>query len=783
MALNDTKKEINGVEIMENDTYKYKAFISYRHCSPDSEVAKRLISLIESYNVPAKIIEEHHTDKRVGRLFRDEDELKANSDLSKHITSALDSSEYLIALCSKEYINSKWCMLEAEYWMEHKDPDKIILVLISGRSSEAIPVIFCENGKRPFAIDIRGDTDKGVVTNVDNQKLRIIAALIGCDYEDLRLRNKEQVRRQRAKWLLSVAAAVAVIIALILLYFSVIRIKQNQSGNAVVYGYSYQITSWDKLKSTDQMQIDERYNATAVSCMKTLYDYFHTMSVQERLPYLGISPSAKKALGLNDKFEANVDNISFLNVRLSKDGYANMPDGGKYIFDHYTNFTDNDSLYLYAIVSDGKILSLVVGDDEMILYKGTPDQFNGKVGIAQTSSIIETELGFDENPYTGDLAKDVLLENNGQILYGAEDLSEYILINDPSSLVLKDVHGLEIRQLNSYADSLEKIDMNQSDLCSFDGAAVFDHVTELDISLTNVTDISGIAKAFPNLEVLNCSNIPAEDLSELEQLPLKELNISSISKRVKIDLSKLTQLEALDASDCIFESEEAINDIASLTNLRSLKIDGIRWDDGSYSGSVFSDLSVLGDLSELKELDISNCTIYIYSFIDAEDAEMNNIIGTKDFIFLSNLKKLEVLTFNDMHLEDVNIDFIKDMKNLKEINLKLGQIDCSVFINTENLENVTLTSYDEETFSLYTLKNNEKIKELSFRSNDVSDLAVLENFTQLEELDLHMHDLTSEEVDILCHIDTLKYIKVHRISAKDAKRLESETGCFIFIPD
>ena len=77
---------------------KYKAFISYRHCQPDSAAAKMIIHIVETYGIPKTIIEKHHTDKKVGKLFRDEDELSAASNLSKAITDALDESEYLISI-------------------------------------------------------------------------------------------------------------------------------------------------------------------------------------------------------------------------------------------------------------------------------------------------------------------------------------------------------------------------------------------------------------------------------------------------------------------------------------------------------------------------------------------------------------------------------------------------------------------------------------------------------------------------------------------------------------
>ena len=78
---------------------RYCAFISYRHQSPDMEIAKRLHTLIENYPVPAGIRRETGR-RRPGKVFRDQEELPLTADLGKDIEAALDGSEWLIAVCS-----------------------------------------------------------------------------------------------------------------------------------------------------------------------------------------------------------------------------------------------------------------------------------------------------------------------------------------------------------------------------------------------------------------------------------------------------------------------------------------------------------------------------------------------------------------------------------------------------------------------------------------------------------------------------------------------------------
>ena len=69
--------------------YQYKAFISYRHISPDKEIAVKLHTLIETYVIPNSIRKKEGISK-MGRVFRDEEDLPLSSDLGSDIRTALE---------------------------------------------------------------------------------------------------------------------------------------------------------------------------------------------------------------------------------------------------------------------------------------------------------------------------------------------------------------------------------------------------------------------------------------------------------------------------------------------------------------------------------------------------------------------------------------------------------------------------------------------------------------------------------------------------------------------
>lgn len=119
----------------EKRTYKFNAFISYRHVEPDFAIAKRLHTLIEQFTVPKDLDVAQHSDFRV---FRDREELPTG-ELGTAINAALADSEYLIVICSPRTPDSPWCRREITEFRKTHDDSKIIAVLVEGRPETSFP--------------------------------------------------------------------------------------------------------------------------------------------------------------------------------------------------------------------------------------------------------------------------------------------------------------------------------------------------------------------------------------------------------------------------------------------------------------------------------------------------------------------------------------------------------------------------------------------------------------------------------------------------------------------
>ena len=95
---------------------------------PDEDVAKKLHTAIETYSVP-KDLQRSLGIRKMGRVFRDQEELPLSQDLGSDIRTALEHSEWLIVICSPRYLESKWCNAELDYFIELGKRDHILAVL------------------------------------------------------------------------------------------------------------------------------------------------------------------------------------------------------------------------------------------------------------------------------------------------------------------------------------------------------------------------------------------------------------------------------------------------------------------------------------------------------------------------------------------------------------------------------------------------------------------------------------------------------------------------------
>jgi YD repeat-containing protein len=117
----------------ENKTdrpFKYFAFISYSH--HDEKFARWLQRKIETFRLPNKYRKQlSGFPKKIYPIFRDETDLLP-AGLEEKLKAELDSSQYLILICSPHSAKSKYVNLEVEYFLQKRSAENIIPIIIDG---------------------------------------------------------------------------------------------------------------------------------------------------------------------------------------------------------------------------------------------------------------------------------------------------------------------------------------------------------------------------------------------------------------------------------------------------------------------------------------------------------------------------------------------------------------------------------------------------------------------------------------------------------------------------
>lgn len=207
---------------MTEEEYEYDAFISYRHVEPDRSHAMWLHKALETYRVPKDLVGKGFP-ARLKKVFRDEEELPASADLSGEIDRGLRRSKFLIVICSPRIISSIWCDAEVKKFRELGRHDRIIALLTEGEPSDSFLPSLCEirqhvvkdgakveeiEAVEPLAADIRERPDQSQRELKHLAKLRLLACILGCKFDDLRRR---ELRRKQRMYM-SVAGFMAILL-------------------------------------------------------------------------------------------------------------------------------------------------------------------------------------------------------------------------------------------------------------------------------------------------------------------------------------------------------------------------------------------------------------------------------------------------------------------------------------------------------------------------------------------------------------------------------------------
>ena len=268
-------------------TLHYDAFISYRHCDLDKFVAENIHKQLEAYRMPADIAKKRQGMKNhIERVFRDQEELPLVSNLNDPIMEALHNSNWLIVICSPRLRESVWCKKEIETFISLHGREKVLAVLIEGEPTESFPdellfkteVVTKPDGSteevkipvEPLAADVRGKNKKEVLQKIKAERLRILAAMFGMNYDDLRQRHKEQAHKRKMRYM-TLAICASVLVAAVSIGVAV----QMNHKNQVIQGLLDQVDTQNEIMKEEQ----------AVSLADKALDYLEGGDKETALQY------------------------------------------------------------------------------------------------------------------------------------------------------------------------------------------------------------------------------------------------------------------------------------------------------------------------------------------------------------------------------------------------------------------------------------------------------------------------------------------------------------------
>ena len=190
----------------EKHVREYVAFISYRHTELDKKVAKKIHTMVERYVIPKEL--RKNGVKKLGKVFRDEEELPVSSNLTESIETALDHSKFLIVICTPNLIQSIWCEREIAYFINKHGRDHVVGILVDGTPDQSFPKLLTQSIEKdadgnesirevePLAANLTDVNHHYKASRLRKEAVRLYAALLGCPFDSLWQREKRQKMRK-----------------------------------------------------------------------------------------------------------------------------------------------------------------------------------------------------------------------------------------------------------------------------------------------------------------------------------------------------------------------------------------------------------------------------------------------------------------------------------------------------------------------------------------------------------------------------------------------------------
>lgn len=181
---------------MSQTEYRRYAFISYNH--RDIKMAKWLHKKLESYKLPTEIHNEFEDSKYLRPVFRDKEDLDTGV-LSDELRKNLETSKFLIVICSPNSAQSEWVSNEVKTFIDWGRLDRIIPYIIDGtpksnNEDECFPKSLLDYIKKHPDRELLGINQKEF--GRENAAIRVISRMLGVSFDELWKRHERERKRK-----------------------------------------------------------------------------------------------------------------------------------------------------------------------------------------------------------------------------------------------------------------------------------------------------------------------------------------------------------------------------------------------------------------------------------------------------------------------------------------------------------------------------------------------------------------------------------------------------------
>lgn len=194
---------------------EFWAFISYSHA--DARHANAIHQFLENYSIPKYLVgkqtESGIIPRRLRPIFKDREELPSASDLSGLVNQALESSRFLIVVCSPNSATSRWVNEEVLSFKRLNRSSRILCIIVDGEPNatdipgRADEECFCEALRFQIGDDLQLSDKRAEPVAADQRKtgdgrrlarLKLVAGMLDTGLDKLRQRDLQRRNRRMA---------------------------------------------------------------------------------------------------------------------------------------------------------------------------------------------------------------------------------------------------------------------------------------------------------------------------------------------------------------------------------------------------------------------------------------------------------------------------------------------------------------------------------------------------------------------------------------------------------